>query len=326
LFIYFNFQLRMLKRRKAPRSEPELSRRVVVQIPERQVCCYYGSKLLFSALIGVCGLESTNAHRSEDDPVLWVNWESFSTWHKWYQTPMHASKYVIKGIVKNAASASGNVFIEFPDLKNQGGGYRWSKDQLWLKKWVVSRGAFPLGKERMDEESLNEWYHMPVESGDSSSGGENESENSEYTTSPRGVPDPKLVEVLKKGSDKGTVVTATVPVVAGGAAKAPRKRRGPAKGGGKQKEKNSGGTPRGVHTSQNFDSDSTDPRAPSSGEEEDQVVPPRPVAQGEWLDGPGPSPDVLEHTATIITTTWPSSVSLCLIFLADFLTRRMHAL
>ena len=193
---------------------------------------------------------------------------------------MDASKYVIKGIVKNEASASGNVAIEFPDLKNQGGGYRWSKDQHWLKKWVVSRGAFPLGKERIDEESLNEWYHMPVESGGSSSGEEEVSEYSDDTTSPRGVPDPKLVEVVKKVPDKGTVVTATVPVVAGGAVKAPRKRRGPAKGGGKQKGKKGGRTPRGVHTSSISDSDSSDPRIPTSGEEEEPDVPALPVHPG----------------------------------------------
>ena len=110
----------MLKRRKAPRSEPELSRRVVVQIPERQICCYYGSEVLFSALNGVCGLEAVNAHRSEDDPVLWVNWESFSTWHKWLQTPKHPTRYVIRAIVCYEVSYSVNVVIKFSNLITEG--------------------------------------------------------------------------------------------------------------------------------------------------------------------------------------------------------------
>ena len=140
---------------------------------------------MFPALIGVCGLESSNAHRPEEDPVLWVNWESFSTWHDWYQTPLEASQYVIKGIVKGPASASGSLFIEFPDLENQGAAWRWSKEPAWLKKWVVSRGTFPLGKQLIDEESLDEWYHIPAES-ESASGGEGSgSENSVHSTLPR---------------------------------------------------------------------------------------------------------------------------------------------
>jgi hypothetical protein len=147
---------------------------------------------------------------------------------------MAASKYVIKGIVKGPASASGSLFIEFPDLKNQGSAWRWNKDPTWLKKWVVSRGAFPMGKDRIDEQSLNEWFHVPVNSEDESGEEGSGSEQSEYTTLPGGNQNPKSVEVVKKVSAKAKAVTAAVPVVAGGAAKVPTRRRGPAKGAVKQ--------------------------------------------------------------------------------------------
>ena len=222
---------------------------------------------MFYALIGVSGLETTKAHRSEEDPVLWVNWESFSTWHDWYKFPLAASKYVIKGIVRGPASGTGDLFIEFPDLQNQGSSWRWTKDKTWLKKWVVSRGAFPLGKERIDEECLNEWFEIPAESEDESVEEQVESENSEYTGLPRGIPAPKSGQVGKKGAEKGTVVTATVPVVAGGAAKVPKRRRGPAKGGVKQKGTKSGGMPRGIQKSRFYDSDSSEPHIPTSRSE-----------------------------------------------------------
>jgi hypothetical protein len=209
---------------------------------------------------------------------------------------MQASKYVIKGIVCNEASASGNVVIEFPDLANQGGGHRWSKNQDWMRKWVVSRGAFPLGKERLDEECLKEWYHSPSESTAASSGEDEVSEYSDDSGKPRGVPDPKSLEVLRKVSDADAVVSATIPAAAGAPAKGSRKRRGPAKGQSKGKGMKTGGKPRGVPKSQIYDSDSSDPRIPTSGEDEDQAVPASQVPPGDWLEGPGDPPDELVHT------------------------------
>ena len=151
----------------------------------------------------------------------------------------------------------------------------------------------------LDEAFLKEWYHSPSGSTGSSSGEDEVSNKSEYTTLPRGNPDPKSVQVGKKGSVKGTVVTATVPVVAGGSAKVPRRRRGPAKGGVKQKGTKSGGMPRGISKSRFYDSDSSEPHIPTSRSEEEADTPACQEGPGGWLEGPRDAPDGFVHTCRL---------------------------
>ena len=128
------------------KCQRELSCHSVAEIPKRQICFYYGSKLLFSALSGVSSLEPDNAHHFGADPTLWVDWESFSTWHEWLQTPKHTSRYVIRAIVCREVSYSGNAVIEFLNLITCGIKHRWTKDKGCMKKWVVCRGAFSMGR------------------------------------------------------------------------------------------------------------------------------------------------------------------------------------
>ncbi len=97
IFIYF--WLRLLIVTNHEKWQRELSCRSVAEIPKRWICYYYASKLLFSALNGICRLKPDNAHHFEADPTLWVDWESFSTWHEWLQTPKHSSRYFIRAIV-----------------------------------------------------------------------------------------------------------------------------------------------------------------------------------------------------------------------------------
>ena len=128
------------------KCQRELSCHSVAEIPKRQICFYYGSKLLFSALSGVSSLEPDNAHHFGADPTLWVDWESFSACHEWLQTPKHTSRYVIRAIVCREVSYSGNAVIEFLNLITCGIKHRWTKDKGCMKKWVVCRGAFSMGR------------------------------------------------------------------------------------------------------------------------------------------------------------------------------------
>jgi hypothetical protein len=111
---------------------------------------------LFSALSGVSSPEPDNAHHFEADPTLWVDWESFSTWHEWFETPKHPSRYVIRAIVCYEMSYSGNVVIEFSNLIFQGVGHRWAKDKACMKKWGVYRGTFSKGRQLLHEAFLKE--------------------------------------------------------------------------------------------------------------------------------------------------------------------------
>ena len=116
IFIYF--WLRMLMVPNHEKWQRELSCRSVVEIPKRWICHYYGSKLLFSELNGVCRLEPANAHHFEADPIMWVDWESFSTWHERLQTPKTPSRYVIRVIVCCETFYSGNYSSNFRILIN----------------------------------------------------------------------------------------------------------------------------------------------------------------------------------------------------------------
>jgi hypothetical protein len=111
---------------------------------------------LFSALNGVCRFKPENAHHFEADPALWVDWELFSTWHEWLQTPKHPSRYVIRAIVCYETSYSENVVIEFSNLIAEDVGHLWTKDKACMKKWAVCRGAFLMRRQLLDYALLKE--------------------------------------------------------------------------------------------------------------------------------------------------------------------------
>ena len=110
---------------------------------------------------------------------------------------------------------------------------------------------------------------------------------------------PNLFKLGKRGLWRARWVTATVPVVAGGSAKVPRRRRGPAKGGVKQKGTKSGGMPRGISKSRFYDSDSSEPHIPTSRSEEEADTPACQEGPGGWLEGPRDAPDGFVHTCRL---------------------------
>jgi hypothetical protein len=285
IFIYF--WLRLLIVPNHEECQRELSCRFVAEIPKRWICYYYASKLLFSTLNGVFRLESDNAHHLQATDTLWADWESFSKSHESFETSKRPSRYVIKAIVCYETSYSDNVVIEFSNLVKYGVGHGWTKDRTCMKKWVVCRGAFSMGRQLLEEAFRKEWYRSPSDSQLHQEG----RRMTPKTMTTAGSPGASLGQYWQKWSNKDEVGAATLAAVLVGLPDVPRRRRGPGKASRKRNHEISNGTPRGVPKSSNVDSGSSDLHAPTSGSEVDVNAPACRVGPGGWREGPGEAPD-----------------------------------
>ena len=165
-----------------------------------------------------------------------------------------------------------------------------------MNKWVIARGELPRAYFPLFGQLLSECLVSSSESSSASSDDQEGSVYDEVEKIPRGSSRTKSVEVVEKVSDTPTVAAATMPVVADVPLKPPRKRRGPGKAPGKAKGKKGSKIPGGILKSKIYDSDSSDPRIPTSGSEVEETAPAPPVGPVVWLEGAGDPPDVLNHT------------------------------